>query len=164
MLEELKKLENLFIRTYGKEIHNLNPEPECEEYAGYNFQMGNQNFKFRKSKITPKKLGQFVTLWKRNAQKQTEPFDENDNFDFYIFASEENEKLGYFIFSKELLIKKNILSTKTKEGKRGFRLYPSWVKTENKQAEKTQMWQSEFFIDFTQEETKNSEVLKSFLI
>ena len=104
-------------------------------------------FKFRKAKITPKKVGQFVTLWKRNADKQTEPFDENDLVDYYIIATEDDSKLGFYIFSKSVLIEKNILSTQNKEGKRGFRVYPDWVKPENKQAEKTQNWQQNYFIE-----------------
>ena len=104
-------------------------------------------FKFRKAKITPKKVGQFVTLWKRNADKQTEHFDENDLVDYYIIATEDDSKLGFYIFSKSVLIEKNILSTQNKEGKRGFRVYPDWVKPENKQAEKTQNWQQNYFIE-----------------
>ena len=161
MIEELIGIENLFLKIYGLKIANLKSENECEEYSGFNFQVEKLNFKFRKSKITPKKVGQFVTLWKRNAEKQTEPFNENDNFDFYIFVSEQDEKFGFFIFSKKLLIEKNILSTKLKEGKRGFRLYPTWTKTENKQAEKTQSWQTEYFIDFKNKEQDNIEKIKS---
>ena len=163
MIKELNKIESLFIKNYGQKITNLTIENECDEYFGFNFQIEKLNFKFRKSKITPKKVGQFVTLWKRNSEKQTEPFNENDNFDFFIFVSEQDEKFGFFIFSKKLLIEKNILSSRLKEGKRGFRLYPTWVKTESKQAEKTQSWQTEYFIDLTSNEQKNIEKLKSIL-
>ena len=163
MIKELNKIESLFIKNYGQKITNLTIENACDEYFGFNFQIEKLNFKFRKSKITPKKVGQFVTLWKRNSEKQTEPFNENDNFDFFIFVSEQDEKFGFFIFSKKLLIEKNILSSRLKEGKRGFRLYPTWVKTESKQAEKTQSWQTEYFIDLTSNEQKNIEKLKSIL-
>ena len=163
MIKELNKIESLFIKNYGQKITNLTIENECDEYFGFNFQIEKLNFKFRKSKITPKKVGQFVTLWKRNSKRQTEPFNETDNFDFFIFVSEQDEKFGFFIFSKKILIEKNILSTQIKEGKRGFRLYPTWVKTENKQAEKTQSWQTEYFIDLKNNEQNNIEKLKSIL-
>lgn len=88
---------------------------ESEEYYGCNFQMNQLNFKFRKSKITPKKVGQFVTLWKRNNENQTAPFHENDNFDYYLIASEQENKLGFFLFTKIVLIEKQILSTDKKE-------------------------------------------------
>ena len=163
MIKELNKIESLFIKNYGQKITNLTIENECDEYFGFNFQIEKLNFKFRKSKITPKKVGQFVTLWKRNSEKQTEPFNETDNFDFFIFVSEQDEKFGFFIFSKKILIEKNILSTQIKEGKRGFRRYPTWVKTENKQAEKSQSWQTEYFIDLKNNEQNNIEKLKSIL-
>lgn len=163
MIKELREIENLFMKNYGQKITNLTIENECNEYFGFNFQIEKLTFKFRKSKITPKKVGQFVTLWKRNSDKKTEPFNETDSFDFFLIVSEQDEKIGFFIFSKKLLIEKNILSTKLKEGKRGFRIYPTWVKTENKQAEKTQSWQTEYFIELTNNEQNDIEKLKSIL-
>ena len=160
MTKELNKIENLFFKIYGKKISNLESEDECKEYVGFNFQMENLNFKFRKSKITPKKIGQFVTIWKRDCKNLTKPFNETDNFDYYIFLSEQDQRIGLFIFSKKLLIEKNIISTKLKEGKRGFRLYPTWVKTENKQAEKTQCWQTKYFIELTNNDQNNIDKLK----
>lgn len=163
MITELKKIENLLFTEINLKISNVIEDKESQEYFGYNFQTEKLNFKFRKAKITPKKLGQFVTLWKRNSQNITEPFNETDTFDFYIIVTEEIEKYGFFLFPKNELIKRNILSTKHKEGKRGFRVYPSWTKTENKQAEKTQSWQTEFFIDFTKNDNEISEKLSLIL-
>nr|WP_309046261.1 MepB family protein [Elizabethkingia miricola] len=40
-----------------------------------------------------------------------------------------------------------MLTSHSREGKRGFRIYPAWDISLNKQAEKTQQWQSEYFID-----------------
>ncbi|SHI89031.1 MepB family protein [Flavobacterium terrae] len=163
IITELKKIENLLFKEVNLKISNVIEDKESQEYFGYNFQTEKLNFKFRKAKITPKKVGQFVTLWKRNSQNITEPFNETDAFDFYIIATEEIEKFGFFLFPKTELIKRNILSTKLKEGKRGFRVYPSWTKTENKQAEKTQFWQIEFFIDFTKNDNEISEKIGSIL-
>ncbi len=161
MINELTKIENLLFEELNLRVSNIIEETESQEYFGYNFQTEKLNFKFRKAKVTPKKVGQFVTLWKRNSQNITTPFDEADEFDFYIIAAEEIEKFGFFLFPKNELIKRNILSTKLKEGKRGFRVYPSWTKTENKQAEKSQSWQTRFFIDFTKNDNEISEKLRS---
>ena len=162
-MKTLNQIENLFLKINGQKITNLTPEKECEAYLGYNFTQNTQNFKFRKAKVTPKKVGQFVTLWKRNSEKQTEPFNETDIFDFFIFVTEQDEKLGFFIFPKALLIEQHILTTKLKEGKRGFRLYPTWTTTANKQAEKTQAWQTNYFIDFANSEQNSIEKLKILL-
>lgn len=152
MITELEQLQNSIFSKLNLIISHLQPDSECEEYFGYSFQLNQFSIKFRKAKITPKKIGQFVTLWKRNPEsKQTEPFTSEDPFDFYIIFCNNNDQSGFFFFSKEILIQKNILTTLSKDGKRGFRVYPTWDSPENKQATKTQDWQKHFFIDFSNE-------------
>ncbi|HEX7870118.1 MAG TPA: MepB family protein [Chryseobacterium sp.] len=149
MITELEQLQNSIFSKLNLIISHLQPDSECEEYFGHSFQLNHLSIKFRKAKITPKKIGQFVTVWKRNPEsKQTEPFTSEDPFDFYIIFCEQGEKLGFFFFSKQILIQKNILTTLSKDGKRGFRVYSIWDSPENKQAIKTQNWQKDFFIDF----------------
>ena len=147
MTEIIQKFEDFVLKSMNLSISKLEKDAECDEYIGYNFNVNEFSIKFRKAKITPKKVGQFVTLWKRNAAKHTESFNENDVFDYYIIATEEDSKLGFYIFPKSILIEKNILTSIKKEGKRGFRVYPNWVKPENKQAEKTQNWQQNYFVE-----------------
>lgn len=143
-------------------ISELTSDAECEEYEGYNFRLENKNVKYRKAKITPKKIGQFVTLWKRNMAGQTEPFDVEDDFDFYIIAVEKDERFGIFVFPKWVLGERQILSTSTKEGKRGFRLYAEWDKPENKQAVKTKAWQCLYFIELGDDDKVNEERFELF--
>ncbi len=149
-MEELNKIEEILLTNLKSNFKNSSEDSEASDYFGYNFEINDLLFKYRKAKITPKKIGQFVTLWKRNTLKQTEPFDESDPFDFYLIVTEEMEKYGFFLFPKNILVKRQILSTTEKEGKRGFRVYPAWTKAENKQAIKTQMWQTSYFFDFTE--------------
>ena len=151
MLSELKKIENILFRNSPIEIFDLVEDKEAKDYAGCDFKTAHFNIKFRKAKITPKKNGQFVTLWKRNSNNETQPLDESDNVDFLIIVTEENNNYGFFLFPKNELLKRQILSRKQKEGKRGFRVYPSWTKTESKQAEKTQSWQTHYFVEVTSE-------------
>jgi hypothetical protein len=40
-------------------------ERESLEYAACSFKLNSMSVKFRVAKITPTKIGQFVTLWKR---------------------------------------------------------------------------------------------------
>jgi hypothetical protein len=149
MCFSLQQFEIWVSKTMGIPIRNLRQDPDCEEYCGYSFQLGLWNIKFRRAKITPKKVGQFVTLWKRNSEGKTVPFHEDDNFDFYVIAVDDEEKRAYFIFPQKILIEKQIVSTGNKEGKRGFRIYPVGTKTESKQAILTQSWQSKYFTDLT---------------
>lgn len=145
MMKELKLLEEIL----SIDVTNLTKDQECASYFGFTFQLGDRNIKFRKAKVTPKKTGQFVTFWKRNSQGQTIPFSIDDKVDYYFIAAEDERHLGFFIFPKQTLIDKQILTTARKEGKRGFRVYPSWSITENKQATQSKNWQTQYFIDCT---------------
>ena len=102
-------------------------------------------------KITPTKTGQFVTIWKRNQDGITVPFDVSDDYDFYIIATRKENNFGVFIFPKIILHQKEILSDKVKDGKRGIRVYPPWDKTTNKQAQKTQIWQTKYFLNLSED-------------
>ncbi len=120
---------------------------ESQEYDACQFELSGRTIISRSAKITPKKVGQFVTFWKRNIKGVIEPFNEADQFDFYVVNVRKAEKLGQFVFPKAILVKKGMLSSAHNEGKRGFRVYPSWDITTNKQAERTQQWQLPFFYE-----------------
>lgn len=124
-------------------------EPESEEYAACTFSLNTVPVKFRVAKITPTKTGQFVTLWKRNKDGITEPHQDSDSIEIYVISVRKENHFGQFVFPKTALIKQAILSTDQKEGKRGFRVYPPWDLTVNKQAQKTQKWQNEFFLEIS---------------
>jgi len=128
-------------------ISDLVIESEGKAYKACNFKLNGLHIICRNAKITPKKIGQFVTFWKRNQSGITEPFSETDEFDFYVINVLKEDRIGQFIFPKSVLIKKGIVSTTLKDGKRGFRVYPSWDMPSSKQAEKTQKWQTKYFIE-----------------
>jgi len=149
MNKEIEKVEKVLQKHFDLPFSEITQDSECEEYFGFNFKINQTYFKFRKSKLTPKKMGQFVTLWKRNSDGNTIPFDIKDDFEFYIIHIEENNHSGFFLFPKAILGQQHILSNVSKEGKRGFRIYAYWHFPSNKQAEKTKLWQSDFFINYT---------------
>ena len=119
---------------------------ESKEYGACTFELNGKTIQQRISKITPTKTGQFVTIWKRNDKGITEPFDNSDNFDFVIITARDNENFGQFIFPKSVLADKGIITRNGKQGKRGIRVYPPWNIPMNKQAEKTQNWQTKYFL------------------
>lgn len=125
----------------------LTEEKESQEYSGYTFNLNKIPTKFRAAKITPIKTGQFVTLWKRNEAGITQPCHASDDIDLYVISVRKKNLYGHFVFPKTTLIRQGILSSSEKEGKRGFRVYPPWDKTTNAQAQKTQKWQLEFFLE-----------------
>jgi len=163
MINIFNKIEKLLSANPLSKASNLMEEEGAKEYFGVNFQVDQLNFKFRNAKITPKKVGLFLTLWRRNSENRTEPFKKSDNFDFYIVAVEENENHGFFLFPKNELAKRQILTTNLKEGKRGFRVYPNWIKTESRQAVNTQIWQSVYFVDLANANYDNTVRIKEIL-
>ncbi|WP_111707848.1 MepB family protein [Lutibacter citreus] len=143
-------LNQIKIEVYDKcffKISDFKLEIESKDYNACNFKLNNQIIISRNAKITPKKVGQFVTFWKRNEKSPIEPYNVNDKFDFYIVNLRLENRLGQFVFPKSVLIKKGIISTDSKEGKRGFRVYPIWDITKSKQAIKTQKWQLNYFYE-----------------
>jgi hypothetical protein len=124
-------------------------EKESAQYDACDYQINEVNIKYRKAKITPTKIGQFVTLWKRNSNGIIQPFKDTDPIDFVIVGTKNGEHLGHFVFPKSVLCEQGVFSTSKKEGKRAIRVYPPWDKTISMQAKKAQNWQLAFFIDLT---------------
>ena len=127
---------------------NLSQDQTGRAYYGVNFQLGNKHFKFRKAKITPKKVGLFVALWKRDTDGQTIPFTADDHFDYYLISVEQDQHGGLFVFPKQALVEHTILTAGSQMGKRGFRIYPDWSIPTNKQATKSKQWQHRYFVNF----------------
>jgi hypothetical protein len=126
-------------------ISNYQQELESTDYKACSYIIDGEKIIERTAKSTPKKIGQFVTCWKRNAKEITQPFESSDAFDFFTIKVFDDTYAGYFKFPKTTLIKHGIISTEKKEGKRGFRIYPTWSKPTSKQAIKTQYWQLKYF-------------------
>ncbi|WP_411972232.1 MepB family protein [Sphingobacterium sp. Lzh-3] len=135
----------------------LSEDQTGRAYYGVNFQLGNKHFKFRKAKITPKKAGLFVALWKRGTDGKTIPFTADDHFDYYLISVEQDQYFGLFVFPKQALVEHTILTAGCQMGKRGFRIYPDWSIPTNKQATKSKQWQHRYFVDFCgpRQEAKN---------
>ncbi len=142
---ELPSIKELVYDTCNFEFSNLIIESESVEYQACSFKLNSFEIIHRFSKITPTKIGQFVTIWKRNSKGITAPFDVSDDFDFIIITSKSGENLGQFVFPKSILLEKGIISNTDTSGKRGIRVYPPWDVPTSKQAEKTQSWQTKYF-------------------
>ncbi|PFB99367.1 hypothetical protein CN296_11470 [Bacillus cereus] len=69
-----------------------------------------------------------------------------------------DNKLGQFIFPKEILLKEKILKTQNQKGKMAMRVYPIWDKPVSNQAKKSQQWQLQYFVDLS--DSKNVAIHK----
>lgn len=147
----------------GFELTHLLAEPESTEYGAFTFRLNGKKVKHRASKITPTKTGQFVTIWKRTQNGITAPFEVSDDIDLLIITARGEHHLGQFIFPKSTLLDKGIISGPTQAGKRGMRVYPPWDKVTNKQAEKTQKWQTAYFLEISDQKPVNVAQAKKLL-
>lgn len=160
---DLKVANELVYEKCGFNLTNLNQNFEGAEYGACSFKLNGNSIQYRNSKITPTKTGQFVTIWKRNKDGITEPFDIFDDIDFIIITSKSGVNFGQFVFPKSVLADKGIITRNGKEGKRGIRVYPPWDITTNKQALKTQSWQTKYFFTINNDHSTNLDLTKKLL-
>ena len=122
-------------------------ESESFAYGACRFILNGKAIVFRTAKITSSKVGQFVTVWKRPKPGSIiVPFDITDGIEFLIVSvSDGMAYKGQFVFDQRILLMKDIMSQDNKGGKRGFRLYPPWIKPLSQEALKTQKWQLPYF-------------------
>lgn len=133
-------------------LQGYQPEQESQDYHACRFEINGRKCLYRVAKITPTKIGQFVTVWKRTAAGPIAPFDESDTIDLAIIQVQDGNLLGQFVFPRSILFDKGIFTSLKKEGKRGIRVYPPWDKPTSNQAIKTQKWQQVYFIDLSEKE------------
>lgn len=125
----------------------LTPETESQEYGACTFEINGKIIKFRVAKITPTKIGQFVTFWKRIGDGPITPYDINDSFDLLVVSVRDIKNFGQFVFPKNVLWQKGLISKDGIGGKRAMRVYPPWDLADNQQAKKTQAWQLLYFVE-----------------
>lgn len=160
---QLKIIKELYYDKYGLPITQLSINPESKEYEACTFLLNKKMIVYRQGKITPTKVGQFVTVWKRNKAGITAPFDTKDILDFIIITVKTDTQLGQFIFPKAVLITKGILTHNGKEGKRGIRVYAPWDRVSSKQAIQTQSWQTDYFLQLDEENKIDQMRIKELL-
>ena len=148
---ELINVINLIYKPLNFKCSQPMREIESIQYGAYLFQLNGYSIRFRVAKTTPTKTGQFVTLWKRIGTGPIQPYDMNDSVDFFVICTRKENKFGQFVFPKSVLGKHDVISINGEGGKRAIRVYPPWEKSLNKQAQKTQNWQMEYFLDIPQD-------------
>ncbi|MET4097668.1 MepB family protein [Arthrobacter sp. UYCu712] len=121
------------------------PEPDNAEYGAVVSVTGET--RFRAGKLTPTKVGLFVTVWRRASDGSTKPLSAEYGPQSLVIAVREGDNLGLFVFPKSALVERGIVAIGGVGGKRGFRVYPPWSATENPQAKRSQKWQCRFFLD-----------------
>jgi hypothetical protein len=124
-------------------------EAESQEYGACTFVVNGRCVKFRVAKITPTKVGQFVTLWKRVECGPIMPHDMTDSVDLFVISVRDGQSFGQFVFPKNVLYEKGFVSKQGQGGKRAMRVYPPWDTVDNHQAKQTQLWQLHYFLEIS---------------
>ncbi|MBC5638819.1 MepB family protein [Ornithinibacillus sp. BX22] len=129
-------------------INTVREETQNSDYGAGIFQLNSKSVRFRVAKTTPNKVGQFVSLWEKDASHKNQAFSYEKATDLLVINTFANKnRFGQFVFPKEVLLQQKILKTATTKGKMAIRVYPTWDKPTNKQAIETQKWQLEYFIE-----------------
>ena len=151
-----------FFAPLGLEAASVGPEPDNVEYGAALVQTTSQGagrpgplVRVRQGKITPTKVGLFVTHWRRTDDGTTGPYDHQDTADALLVTATEpadqttgaHPAQGVFVLDRETLLARGILTRAGAAGKRGFRVYPPWSRTAPGQATRTQRWQLERFVE-----------------
>lgn len=158
MHPELRATLNFLETTLGLLSNAAEPEAESAEYAAYRLHVSERDVRFRVAKITPTKVGQFVTLWKRSAinpdapdaPTPIAPFDASDAVDAVLVSVRAGPRWGLFVFPKSVLVTQGVFSRAGVGGKRALRVYPAWDVCPSRQAQKTQDWQLRHFVDLSE--------------
>ena len=142
-------------------VRSIEEENQNSEYAAGKFVLStttiNKTVRLRVAKITPTKIGQFVTFWEKDENGTNQAFKYKEAPDLLVItAFKDNNTFGQFIFPKNILLKKDIFKTDSTKGKMGMRVYPSWDAPVSKTALATQHWQLNYFF-YTSIETNNIE-------
>ncbi|MGG3670797.1 MepB family protein [Bacillus nitratireducens] len=154
----VKKLDKMIYKPNNLFITNQKEEKQNSEYAGGIFQLNNRSIRFRVSKITPNKIGQFVSFWEKDASMRNQAFSYDSAPNLLVITCIADNKLGQFIFPKEILLKEKILKTQNQKGKMAMRVYSIWDKPVSNQAKKSQQWQLQYFVDLS--DSKNVAIHK----
>lgn len=157
---DLALVEKLVFGASGFELTQLQVDWESEAYGACSFVINGQTIQYRESKITPTKIGQFVTVWKRGATGLTEPFAATDAIDYLVISAKNGSHFGQFVFPKSVLMDKGIISTIKQPGKRGIRIYPPWDVPTSKQALATQSWQLNYFLTIKEHSAIDTDLVK----
>ncbi|HDG5707678.1 TPA: MepB family protein [Staphylococcus aureus] len=136
-----------YIFSEESEVKDLTEEKYNQDYEALTFSFKEETYQSRLAKKTPTKAGYFVTCWTKDENNCNQPYPKEAFADYLMIIVIDEELSGYFLFPRELLVEKGILTTFEHKGKMAFRVYPKWCNQLNKTAGQTQKWQCKYFLN-----------------
>ena len=99
--QNLLDIKNRLYNPCGFVCSQPEMEPESTEYDACTFMLNDFSIRLRVAKITPTKIGQFVTLWKRVDNGPIQPYDIPKAFHISAFSRHfERSAAIHFAFSR----------------------------------------------------------------
>lgn len=135
-------------RALGHTCSEPRADAESRDYGAHAFELNGRRAVFRIARTTPRKAGQFVTLWQRTLPDgggPIRPFDCSDGVDLFVISVRGDSGFGQFVFPQAALVARDVVSTGFVGGKRALRVYPPGSEPLNKTAQSTQHWQLEYY-------------------
>lgn len=136
---------SLALASRGISVTSRSAESDNTAYGAEILQTSVGTIRARTGRITPTKPGVFVAEWRRLESGQTGPLGHDDGVDYLLVTALDGTHTGSFLIPTQALAKHQIVSVEGRGGKRGFRLYPSWLTGLNPQAARSQAWQAHYF-------------------
>ena len=122
------------VQAHGEVI----PEAQQSDYQAGIAEIDGQLWRIRTARTTPTKSGGFVAIWHRDETGSTAPYVSDAELHGALVFIEQSERFGVFRFTQQHLEQLGVYASATAPGKRGFRVYPSWVTGLHGQAKKSQ--------------------------
>ncbi|HDL0563398.1 TPA: MepB family protein [Staphylococcus aureus] len=137
-----------YIFSEESDVKDLTEEKYNQDYEALTFSFKEETYQSRLAKKTPTKAAYFVTCWTKDENNCNQPYSKEAFVDYLMIIVIDEELSGYFLFPRELLVEKGILTTFEHKGKMAFRVYPKWCNQLNKRTEQTQNWQCKYFFEY----------------
>lgn len=137
-----------YIFSEELDVKDLTEEKYNQDYEALTFSFKEETYQSRLAKKTPTKAGYFVACWTKDENNCKQPYSKEAFADYLMIIVIDEELSGYFLFPRELLVEKGILTTFEHKGKMAFRVYPKWCNQLNKTAGQTQKWQCKYFFEY----------------
>ena len=125
----------------------VTPVEQNSDYEPGIAQIRGEAWHIRTARTTPTKPGAFVAFWRRDVNGTTIPFGAVDLGAGLLVFVDQADGRGVFRFTAGELLELGVASGK-RQGKRGFRVYPSWCTGLNPQATATQRAQASAFREY----------------
>lgn len=83
-------------------IKDIHEETQNSDYGAGLFQLNSKSVRFRVAKITPNKIGQFVSFWEKDETNKNQAFSYDNATDLLVINTfNDNGDFGQFVFPKK---------------------------------------------------------------